>query len=285
MSEPERGWRKAKPTDLDAVRFFMSEREAFATGLSGRILAPAGGLKLPTRPGGLYVFQGDQIEALAAFMSTGTTFPIAPSEGSFDRFLSLRRLSALRTYRPASCVGLAATVDDLESAFAWTPACRINYRVMSLDRGDFKPSARTAASVRRAGPKDLDALYPLAEAYEKEEVITALHRFAPGVCRAQQARSLCEQIVYLVEADGRVAARAQTNARGWTRDQIGGVFVIPAFRGRGLGRLAVETLVRDRLEAGRGLSLFVKESNDVATGLYVSMGFRMQGSYRVDYFR
>jgi len=114
--------------------------------------------------------------------------------------------------------------------------------------------------------------------------MTAMHAFDPAACRATQAKNLKTQLVYLATVHGRVVARAQTNARGWVFDQIGGIFVDPEFRGLGLGRGVVDALVSDLAVRGRGVSLFVKKINSVARSLYLSMGFCISRDYRVSYF-
>jgi hypothetical protein len=40
------------------------------------------------------------------------------------------------------------------------------------------------STIRRASPADLDALLPLQEAYEREEVLTSIHTFNQAACRA-----------------------------------------------------------------------------------------------------
>lgn len=230
--------------------------------------------------------------------SSGTAFPVL--SGSFDdggpeAVLSLQGLRASRTVRawhPSACVGASDHVSALVSALRWKQELAVEYDAMYLQPGNHGQqspiTSRVAVSgiaeYRRATKADLDALYPLAAAYEKTEVITVMHAFDPAGCRATQAKNLKTQIVYLATVHGRVVARAQTNARGWAFDQIGGIFVDPEFRGLGLGRGVVDALVSDLAARGRGVSLFVKKSNTVARSLYLSMGFSKSRDYRVSYF-
>jgi len=229
----------------------------------------------------------------------GSAFPVLGGrfddggDGAAEALRGLGRSRAVRAYRPAACLGASDHVAALEAALGWRPALEVEYDAMRLP-----PDARLAsgrrppetgfasgrAEVRRAGPEDLDALYPIAAAYEKAEVMTELHAFDPGTCRAAQARSLSSQIVYIATVGGRPVARAQTNARGIATDQIGGVFVEPEQRGLGLGRLVMEALVASILSEGRAASLFVKKANDVARSLYLAMGFAYVRDYRVSYF-
>jgi ribosomal protein S18 acetylase RimI-like enzyme len=234
--------------------------------------------------------------------SSGTAFPVLGDACEADGPGTARAIEALaktrigRSYKPAACVGASSQVAVLERSMRWSPEIEIEYDAMSLALDPIGPLRAGAggarpvpvagiAEYRRAGPGDLDSLLPIARAYENAEVMTALHAFDPEACRASQAKSLRVHTVYLAEVRGRVAARAQTNARGYGYEQIGGVFVEPEFRGLGIGRGVVEALVADIAARGKSASLFVKKSNAVARSMYLSMGFVPVRDYRVSYFR
>lgn len=57
-----------------------------------------------------------------------------------------------------------------------------------------------------------------------------------------------------------------------------GVETKPEFRGRGLARAVVSAAVREGLRWSRSCSLFVRSDNEVAIGLYRSLGFEVYGS-------
>lgn len=277
-------WRRARRADEAAVRAFVREREAYAAGLSGRIRAPDGRLRLPGRPGVLYASVGDGGPPRGlCYFSAGRS--VLPLFGRPSAAAGLGELAGTLRFSPAACVGPGDSVDALEAECAWVPPIRQRYRAMSLDPDAFRPADLPRGLViRRATLGDLEALYPLACAYEREEVLSALHRFDPAAAKATQLRALHEQRVYLAVERGRIVGRAQTNARGWCRDQIGGVFVPTELRGRGIGRAVVQALLSDIFAAGQGAALFVKEANEAARRLYESLGFRDEGPFRVDYF-
>lgn len=279
-------WRRARRADAAAVRAFVREREAYAAGLAGRIRAPDGGLRLPARPGGLYLSSGEggSPQGLCYFGAGRSVLPLFERPSAVEA-AGLGELAGALRFRPAACVGLAEAVDALEAACAWEPPIRQRYRAMSLDPGDYRPSGLVRGlELRRATLGDLEGLFPLACAYEREEVLSPLHRFDPAAAKATQLRALREQRVYLAAERGRIVGRAQTNARGWARDQIGGVFVLPELRGRGIGRAVVQALLSEIFSAGRGAALFVKDGNEAARSLYEGLGFGDEGPFRVDYF-
>jgi len=236
-----------------------------------------------------------QHDILAAVLlsSNGSVFPVLADR--LDRggpqaiiaLSALGRLRSVRGYDKSVCIGAREHTGALEQALGWAPTLSIDYDVMSTTTVARVPMPRVAGlsiEYRRATVADLDALYPLAADYERTEVMTELHTFDPSLCRAIQRRSLERQIVYLATAGNRVVARAQTNARGWTYDQIGGVYVDPEFRGLGIGRGVVGALLDDIGTSGRHATLFVKKSNDIARSLYRALGFSVIRDYRISYF-
>jgi len=290
-----RAWRRASAGDEAGLRSLVEPREAYATGFAFRALDRAGRIARVTRgTGGLYLRAepGDDSPSMAILLSeSGSAFPVLSGrydDGGREAALALEGLKGSRTaraYRPSACIGASDHVAALERALGWRPALDIEYDAMSLRPSAAAPvSAGGIAEYRRADPGDLDDLYPLAAAYEKAEVLTAMHAFDPEACRAAQARSLHSQVVYLATVRGRVVARAQTNASGWSYDQIGGVFVDPSYRGLGLGRGVVAALVADIAGRRRGAALFVKKANAVARSLYLSLGFVVSRDYRISYF-
>lgn len=81
----------------------------------------------------------------------------------------------------------------------------------------------------------------------------------------------------LVRVDGRSAAVARRTTFGGA-SYLSSIGTDPAFRGRGLGRLATELAVADALAAGsRWTYLGVFEDNEVARSLYRALGFEPVG--------
>lgn len=304
-------WRRAGRADIPALSAFLSEREERCAGFSGRLLreAPGGGaeLRLPTPlRGGVWIAVPsgaaaavDSIAGALLCHPSGLAFPLLPGRGAdagedpLGR--ELARLSAARVWRAASAAGPADDVERLEEIAGLEPLVRVGYETMRLGAAAVAGFAQRGASeagafaVRRAGPPDLDLLFPLQEAYEREEVLTPIHEFNPAACRAALARSLELQLVFVAEeipARGprRAVAKAQTNARGFRVDQVGGVFTLPERRGRGAAAALMAVLLAEIGRAGRGASLFVKPGNAPALALYRGLGFEGIGAYRADYF-
>jgi len=302
MSLSAWAWRPAVQADEAALLAFLGPREIHATALSEKIRTPA-----PMRHDRdlllVHPCGKRQLDALLFLSASACAMPLVDDslgpEGLQDLMAGLSAGGLVRSFRPASCVGLESATGVLQQALGWRPALSVRYDAMSLDAEDYTPRIPAsgpwgqAAAVpaqpgwltRNAGPEDLEALLPVARAYELEEVATPMHPFDEAVCRANQARSLARYRVRILESEGRIVARAQTNALGYRREQLGGIIVLRQLRGRGYGRLVVTELVGTILAEGKGLSLFVKKGNSPARRLYESLGFRFSGDFRVDYFK
>jgi len=294
-------WRIAIESDTESIRSFSEPREAYATSFSYRAIGEHGQLSQKNGKGGLYLHEGQEsgnpIDMAVLFTENGTTFPVMANgydKGGADAIELVSQLLHSRTarnYHPSACLGARDHVVALEAGLRWKPELFIDYDAMSMDKVSVLQGMQSGmvatqglARYWRATPEDLEALYPIAAAYERSEVITRLHVFDTAACRATQAKSLKRQVVYMATVHDRVVARAQTNARGVSHDQIGGVFVEPEFRGMGIGKGVVAALLSDIAGRGRGAALFVKKTNSVARKLYESMGFRFARDYRVSYF-
>jgi ribosomal protein S18 acetylase RimI-like enzyme len=285
MSDSGFSWRRLDSDDAEALKAFLLSHEDYAAGFSGRILKD-GELRIPGFPSGAVfgLCGGDELRGAVLWSPYGMVFPIFDEVVSAEQGECLSRL--LQGGKTASMAGAARHVLALEEALKIEPRLRVRYRSMyrsSSDRACAAPSPADTATLSMASPEDFRELVPLHAAYEREEVMTALHRFDPDLSRAGLRRILSQEMVAVARREGRVVATARTNARGLRTWQIGGVYVVPELRAQGWGRYVVGFLVDRIAENGKSVSLFVKEGNAPAIGLYRSMGFEDLGAYSVDY--
>lgn len=285
-------WKRLREADLPALEAYLRSREEEAAGFISRILRE-GRLKTPppflsslaiavpedeARPG--------EREVAGAILrnESGLVFPLLPPEPARGRSEGIPSLLAEGI---CSTIGPAPDVRRFEAAFGLRPLVIVEYDLMgrSLELG---PPAQAAAmpglDIRRAEAADLARLLPLQEAYEVEEVLTPIHRFDAGATRVGLSRALRDQVVLCASLEGDLVAKAGTNARAFTLDQLGGIFVAPPYRRRGIGASLVAALVGSLHAEGRSAVLFVKTLNEAARGLYENLGFKVLGDYRADYF-
>ncbi|MDR1931567.1 MAG: GNAT family N-acetyltransferase [Spirochaetales bacterium] len=281
-------WTFAKKKDLHEITAFLTEREWECAALTGRL-----------RRGGKPHFPGPG-EALIAlrrvngrvrqvlYMSkTGFVCPYFPElpleeiEAGKVRDVFFAAWGLVNTL-----IGLRRHVQTFAAWMGIHPSVSVDYYLM---KADARPPAPVSAElswlkIRQARREDFEALLPLQEAYEREEILFNQNDFNMNKTRKELKLSLKENIIYLASCEGTAVAKGGTNARGFTCDQIGGVFTHPDFRGRKIARLLMYRLLEHIFAGGKRACLFVKTHNLPALRLYDSLGFRIAENYRISYF-
>lgn len=286
-------WRRATRADAEAVELFLRGREAEAAGLIARLLEGSR-IRIPAVFGraGLWIAAeaGGPVRACVLGLAGGLWFvqlPKGEAGGMAEALGSSSRRPGVPAPRPHSVIGPRSSVEIFEEALGLRPAYVVDYRLMK--RGAFAAAearrARVPIRVEQAGGPQLAELLPLQAAYEREEVVTPLRGFDAEACRAYLARNLAVELIVAarLEEGGRLVGKAGTNARAFSLDQIGGVFVEPSLRGKGIGAEMMSVLLGLTAREGRGASLFVKKDNLSALGLYEGLGFAWVDDFRASY--
>ncbi|MDR2782865.1 MAG: GNAT family N-acetyltransferase [Treponema sp.] len=138
--------------------------------------------------------------------------------------------------------------------------------------------------VRQPGVSDIDKLFPLQAGYEQEEVLPKNGKFDPAVCRMLIERLVKHERILIAELGGRIVGKINTNAVTPSWVQIGGVYVHPSYRQRGIATRMTAVFVQGLLDEGKQASLFVKKEKPVARNVYSRIGFRVAGDYRITYY-
>ena len=163
---------------------------------------------------------------------------------------------------------------------------KIDYDLMCIDAYPQSSTYSKPAGLilRSAQRSDLDALAALQAEYEQEEVLPAGAEFYPAVSRLNMEKIFANEQLLVAELGGRVVGKINTSARSFTRFQVGGVYVLPGFRNRGIARYMTAEFVRTLIGQGRGVSLFVKKNNPAAQAVYRRLGFTFLADYRISYY-
>jgi len=162
---------------------------------------------------------------------------------------------------------------------------KLDYDLMCIDHppsGFHTPCA--GLTLRKPHSDDMDALAALHAAYEQEEVLPSASEFNAAASRLNIERVFAKEQIFVAEIGGRLIGKINTNASTFTRYQVGGVYVLPEYRGRGIARRMAGEFISHLVAQGRGISLFVKKTNTAARRMYQRIGFDILGNYRINYY-
>ena len=162
----------------------------------------------------------------------------------------------------------------------------IDYDVMSIDSPplDYLTAGPAGLVIRTPQSADMNALTVLHAAYEQEEVLPAASQFNAAVSRLNIERIFAKEHMLIAELDGHIVGKINTNAVTFTRYQVGGVYVLPEYRGLGIAQRMAGEFTSNLTAQGKGISLFVKKTNPAARHVYQRIGFSINGDYRISYY-
>jgi predicted GNAT family acetyltransferase len=146
---------------------------------------------------------------------------------------------------------------------------------------DAPPAVQADPAVRLVRPDEINALFPAAVAMYTEEVgVSPLadrgeHRYRQRIADLVHARRAYARFI-----DGRVVFKAELAVVTKHTAQVQGVWVDPAYRGRGLAVTGMASVVRDALRrVAPTVSLYVNDFNEPARRAYARTGFREVGTF------
>ncbi|MDR0382490.1 MAG: GNAT family N-acetyltransferase [Spirochaetaceae bacterium] len=216
--------------------------------------------------------------------SRGALFPVFNGKTDITPPFFLER--ALKNIAIYSLQGLALEVETLESMLLPLGVSgreTVNFRLMTLEERPLSVKAPDGLVFRRAERGDIDELLPLQAAYEKEEVLPTGAIFDSRSCRYSLERIIGTEKILVASMDGRIVAKINTNAESYSRCQIGGVYVLPEYRGRGVATCLTAVFSSLLLAENKGVNLFVNNKNAAARKAYARCGFRDLAAYRIVY--
>ncbi len=282
-------WSIAGPDDSPLVDKFISSREEYCVSLSSRLYKGARELELPRGNSGLLLLHRRQekggIDGSAYFESSGFSFSIQPPRKEPLPPWLAEHLLPYR-HRLFSTMGVRKDCDRFMEMFQLRPRHRVEYHIMVRDPGNGKPPLDCAGGwkILRGRPENQAILLPIQLLYEEEEVLIPGRRVNKKFIATQLKLSLEQQRLLFIEKNGIVLAKAQTNARGKSVEQIGGVYTLAPLRNRGLATLLIERLSTEIHADGKSAALFVKKHNSAAIRLYEKCGYRLGKDFSIAYF-
>jgi len=273
-------WRKIKKSDFPRVEKLLKDAENNYVNASAKFLLQKEANVL------IWVLSGKKGDIQAVILNwKNNILPVLCGyNGSLNDFNKEFLLSA----KIHSLQGLKQEVMALEKEITKSrePKEIIDYQLMSLDAPPKKKHTASSLNIKLITPKmtDIDAIAPLQAEYEKEEVLPKGAAFSPAASRVNAANIIANGQVLAAQVDGRFIGKINVSAVSFTRYQVGGVYVYPEFRGRGVAGAMAYEFISSLFSQGRGVTLFARKSNNAACRLYLSLGFKNINDYSIIYY-
>jgi uncharacterized protein len=280
-------WKLVARPGVTALERFLESREPAATVVSDRVRH--GDFDRRLRSGGrCYYVPGDALvyQGPAGFLAPVGVSDLVDAERRTRLLADVRRLMGA-TPRVQSIMGARADVVLLQEAVSSRAVHVVDYDLLALSWTRFPPvipAPHPELRIMRPRREHWRRLLQLQMAYEVEEVLLPGRSPIPASSRASLEHSLTTQTVLVATHQGSPIARVATNARGYTGEQIGGVYTDPVWRNRGVSRWLMTHLLADLRERKLDASLFVKLDNRPAQELYRSLGFSFESPFRISYY-
>ncbi|MCL2092867.1 MAG: GNAT family N-acetyltransferase [Treponema sp.] len=275
-------WRKLPEELRKEGEAFLRARERFCVTAYARFLRHE-------KQGHTWFLNNPEGGIRALLLHTGQSlFPVfnkssdIPSPRFLNRFLGKVPIHAIQALKED-----AEVLETLMEAQGYYAAERINYDLMNLEAS---PSQRALEAgppeliIRSPVREDERALYELHSAYEIEEVLPQGAVHSPASSQHNLSRILSGQRILVAELEGRLVGKINTNAQSQNYFQIGGVYVRPDLRSRGIATRMCAVFLQTLMTTGRSISLFVKKRNTPARMVYEKIGFSILGDYRINYY-
>jgi predicted GNAT family acetyltransferase len=230
----------------------------------------------PWRLGGELWTVGSRLEALC--FSGANLVPLRGERSALRSFADRARRHGRSC---SSLVGRAELVLPLWDALVtdWAPAreVRADQPLMVLAG---MPAIVPDPLVRPVRPAELDRYLPAAIAMFTEEVGVDPRAGDGGAGYRSRVAELVSAGRAFARFEGdEVVFKAEIGALSSQVGQIQGVWVHPAYRGRGLGSAGTAAVAQRLAMMGRVSSLYVNGFNDVARAAYRRIGFTQVGSF------
>jgi ribosomal protein S18 acetylase RimI-like enzyme len=272
-------WRKLKKREAAAPEALLRERESLCVAACSRFLKRNPVWTLRNKTGRIAALIVQSRQNLMPVLCGRRDIPPPRFLCGFFSSAQVHSVQGLREEVVILEQALAEIGMDVEE--------RIDFDLMCLDRPPNSycfSAGPTSLIIRKPDFTDMDALAALQAGYEREEVLPQSAVFSPAASRMNTERIFADQQILAAELNGRLVGKINTSAVSFTRFQVGGVYVSPEYRGRGIASRMTAEFISALIAQGRGVSLFVKKSNPAAYSVYARLGFKTLGDYRISYY-
>lgn len=282
-------WARVGHSETASIVGFLTRREWECVTLMGRLVS--GGKPSLSALKHAFVLKSTDAEGelngVVYFSLYGLALPVLSRETNAGDWSGLEQIRAKERCTIHSMVGTSHSVSCLAEGIGLRHSVSIDYHLMKTDEDGLSSDGieLPEITIRKARENEAEALLPLQEAYEREEVLIRQEYYDPKKSLAEIRANLSSQLYYVAEYRGSIVAKGGTNARGLGFDQIGGVYTKPEFRNRKIGHALVRGIMERIYRDDKRACLFVKKANVPAVRLYTRLGFRIVDDFNIRYFR
>lgn len=276
-------WQKLRKKNIKKAENLLRENEYFYTSACGRFIS---GVQINT-PVWTFLNKSKEIKAML-INSKSTLLPVLNGIEEIDDMNFLKKFIKRKNIH--SVQGLTNEVMLLENILkdmGMVTDDIFDYDLMNLDNiTPIKTFSSKSEGIILRNPlmTDLDALAPLQEGYEKEEVLPKSGTFHPASSRLNIANIIAGKKILVAELNGKLVGKINVSSVSFTRYLVGGIYVHPEFRGRGIAKRMTYKFISSIFSKDTGVSLFVKKNNYPAKKIYEDIGFKKIGDYRITYY-
>jgi predicted GNAT family acetyltransferase len=272
----QRGLRVLGPDDLTALTDLVTRNPVLHVFTDYR----ARSTRLdPRRLGGEvwgYVEDGELVSACHA---AANLVPVEATPEALDAFAARAMAQGRR------CATIVGVIDDVRGLWerledSWSPARDFRWHQPHMEISG--PAAvEPDPLVRRTNHGDLRAVYPACVAMHTEELGVSPEAGGGGdLYRARVSQLIERGWSFARIQDGRVVFKAEIASVTPYACQVQGVYVDPAYRGRGLATAGMAAVVEiARREIAPVVSLYVNEHNLPARRAYEGAGFQQTAEF------
>lgn len=221
-----------------------------------------------------------------------TLYHCIPDINQIDKISLLEDLPYLLK-KPVRCISGEVNSTDYLIKFFPNPKQLYPYKMMRWTNSPNKVISTDSTAVTtlsggeeiiRCTEHDMDFLHSLQKDYMKDEVAVPGRTLTDAEVDIALRQILKNQICLAMTVDGDIVAKANTNAIGINKVQIGGVYTHPLYRRNGYAGTLIQALCNRATRAQKQPVLFVKEKNKPALSLYQKLGFEECGRYAIAYY-
>lgn len=238
------------------------------------------------------VVESAEASILGILNLDSTLYHCIPDITQIDKISLLEDLPYLLK-KPVRCISGEANSTDYLIKFFPNPKQLYPYKMMKWTNSPNKVISTDSTAVTtlsggeeiiRCTEHDMDFLHSLQKDYMKDEVAVPGRTLTDAEVDITLRQILKNQICLAMTVDGDIVAKANTNAIGINKVQIGGVYTHPLYRRNGYAGTLIQALCNRATRAQKQPVLFVKEKNKPALSLYQKLGFEECGRYAIAYY-